>query len=171
MAEGTNKWLSKCDPQTWLLEEYKMLLAQYFHEDTQFKNIIKMFSTIHIALFAYATSNFMDSRPLTPVAISIVGILLSIAWFGSMVRVREFRDFFGDRINEVEEALHKAWKHDGFTPLDLRTSRRWKDPKEGENFIYQYFRGFKTGKMYLALPICSLAVWIVMIIWNLYWPA
>ena len=87
MTDDASKWLSKCDPQHWLLEEYKLLVAQYFHEDTQFKHIIKMFATIHIALFVFVTSDFVDGRPLTPVAISIVGVLLSIAWFGSMVRV------------------------------------------------------------------------------------
>jgi len=171
MNDNANKWLSKCDPGDWLLEEYKLLVAQYFHEDTQFKNVVKMFATIHIALFAYITSEFVDDRPLTPVAISIVGILLSIAWFGSMVRVREFRNFFEDRITEVEEALHNAWQHAGFTPLDLRTTKRWGVPKKGENFIYRYFRDFHTGKMYLVLPICSLIVWIAMIIWHLYWPS
>lgn len=171
MTDEANKWLSECDPQVWLLEEYKLLVAQYFHEDTQFKHIMKMFATIHIALFAFVTSDFIDDHPRTPFAISTVGVLLAIAWFGSMVRVREFRNFFEDRITEVEEALHNAWQHAGLTPLDLRSSKRWGIPKEGENFIYRFFRRFHTGKMYLLLPICSLAVWIGLLILNLYWPS
>jgi len=171
MTDASKNWLSKCDPAQWLLEEYKLLVAQYFHEDTQFKLIIKMFATMHIALFAFVTSEFVDDRALTSVAISIVGALLSIAWFGSMVRVREFRNFFEERIKEVETALHNAWEHAGFTPLDLRSSKSWQIPKEGENFIYRFFRGFATGKMYLVLPICTLFVWIALIIWYLYWPA
>lgn len=170
MTDDAKKWLSECNPEVWLLEEYKLLVAQYFHEDLQFKHVIKMFATIHIALFAFITSEFVDDHPFTPIAIASVGILLSIVWFGSMVRVREFRNFFEDRIKEIERALHAGWQHSGFTPLDLRTSKRWGLPREEENFVYRFFRRFETGKMYLMLPICSLAVWIILLIRHSFWP-
>jgi hypothetical protein len=161
VADG-NAWLRECNPAEWLLKEYELLTTHYYHEDSEFKKTINLFSLLQVSLLGFATSEFISKDPRIWLPVHLVGVVLAIAWFGAMVKVREFRDYFEARLEAVENALHDAWGHSGFTPLDLRTSKGWRVPRAGEFALYSYFRRAAAAKIYFALPICFGVIWLVL---------
>lgn len=157
-------WHEKCDPATWLLEEYKLLTNHYFHEDNQYWKTISIFGTFNGALLAFLGSNFVNTEALAKHFIPIVGCLFSVSWFISLVRIREWRNYMERRIKVIEEYLHGIWDENQFQPLDVRIIKDWRQ-QEGEirwfNRPYKSLGQIPASLTLLTLPASFLIVWII----------
>ena len=66
--------------EAWLLEEYKLLSAHYFHEDTQLLRVIGVYGTLNGALIAFLGSKFVEPSRAAAALVPIIGIVLCFSW-------------------------------------------------------------------------------------------
>lgn len=165
--------LGKLNPGEWLLEEYKLQSAHYFHESSELGKSIALFTSMNIGLLAFIGSNFSVQNKITQIFIPLIGILISIFWIIIHIRIRECRLYIERRILEIEEALHKHWKNLDFIPLDIRTYRSWNTYKKKHLpkkliWIHRIIRNIPSSISELILPISFGVMWTVIIFINIY---
>lgn len=166
-----SQWLDECNPSTWLLEEYKLLSAHYFHEDTAFKKTITMFASLNVGLLGFLNSSFVEVKSDSLIFIPIIGAVLCFSWITSMVRIREFRNYLEGRIQSIEETLDKHWKDNKIDLLHIRQLKSWNDNNRKisiYNFFivmpYQLFRNIPASISYFVLPVVFIVVWMSILI-------
>lgn len=162
----SNQWLDECNPSTWLLEEYKLLSAHYFHEDTAFKKTITMFASLNVGLLGFLNSNLVEIESESLIYIPIIGVVLCFSWITSMVRVREFRNYLERRIQSIEETLDKHWSDKEIDLLHIRQLKRWNTNNKQVSLFnfpitvpYQLFRNIPASISYFVLPTVFITVW------------
>jgi len=163
-------WYEKCDPADWLLEEYKLLSNHYFHEDNQYWKTISIFGTLNGALLAFLSSQFLNTQTLVKHFIPIVGVIFSISWTISLIRLREWRNYMERRIQTIEEYLHVVWGKDQFHPLDIRVLRDWNQQESKPRWFqrpYRIVRNMPASLSLLILPLSFLIIWIIIFILQL----
>jgi len=169
-ATTVTSWYEKCDPAVWLLEEYKLLSNHYFHEDNQYWKTISIFGTFNGALLAFLSSQFLNTQTLVKHFIPIVGIIFSISWFISLIRLREWRNYMEKRIQTIEEYLHEVWREDQFRPLDIRVVKSWQQQGAKTSWFqqpYRVIRNIPASLSLLILPLSFLMIWIIIFILQL----
>jgi hypothetical protein len=168
-SKGTSFSLDKCEPTAWLLEEYKLLSAHYFHEDNYFQQSVATFSTLNSGLVAFYASNLVSKGVTTQLTVPIIGIILSLVWMISILRTRERRRYAENRIVEIESALHASWKIER-TPLgllDIGTRARWDEVgKTGTwgKLRLGWIRDIQASKLALTLPPAFIVIWVVLFV-------
>ena len=153
--------------EPWLMEEYRLLSQHYFHEDGQIQKTNAIFATLDGGLLAFIGSSYSIPNLASSLVIPLMGILLSLAWFGTLVRMRECRNYAERRIATIEENLHTCWEGRNPLPLDIRTRQnwsKWRPRIRWFNLPYLLFRKVPTSLIYLLLPGAILALWILLLI-------
>ena len=157
------------DPSGWLLEEYKLLSAHYFHEDNYFLHSVATFTTLNSGLIAFYASEFVSKATAAHVALPSVGIALSIAWMISILRTRERRTYAENRITQIESTLHLSWSGRALPilPLDIGTRLKWNDI--GRSGVWGrthlgWLRNIPASKIALLLPPIFLGIWILLLV-------
>jgi hypothetical protein len=168
-SKGTSFSLEKCEPTAWLLEEYKLLSAHYFHEDNYFQQSVATFSTLNSGLVAFYASNLVSKGTVAQLTVPVIGITLSLVWMISILRTRERRRYAENRMVEIESALHASWKIEGtpIGPLDIGTRARWEEVgKTGAwgKLHLGWIRDIQASKLALALPPAFIIIWVVLFI-------
>jgi hypothetical protein len=169
-SSSTHNWLEGCEPQEWLLEEYKLLSAHYFHEDALIWRTITMFATFNGALLAFLGSTFATSRLIASWLVPIVGIALSVSWFMSLIRTRAVRGYAQRRMRMIENVVRQSWAHEGFAPLDIMSQAQWREHVQHTYphwFAWALRRGasFPASRTFLFLPMVFAVIWIIVL-----WP-
>jgi len=172
MAKSKNtNWLDDCDPSAWLLEEYKLLSAHYFHEDTAFKKTITMFASLNVGLLGFLNSNFVLEKSESLIYIPLIGVVLCFSWITSMVRIREFRNYLEGRIKSIEETLDKRWSKDDIDLLHIRQLKNWNSSNRRISIFnfpltipYQIFRNIPASISYFVLPVVFMTIWIGIVV-------
>lgn len=161
--------LQNYDPSGWLLEEYKLLSAHYFHEDNYFLQSVAIFSTLNSGLIAFYASELVLRTTAAHVALPAIGIALSTAWMVSILRTRERRLYAENRITHIESTLHLSWSGRALPilPLDLGTRVKWNDI--GRSGLWGrtrlgWLRNIPASKLALLLPPIFLGIWIVLLV-------
>jgi hypothetical protein len=96
------------ESETWQLEEYKLLSSHYFHEDNFFLKSMTIYSALNTAFIAIGSSEFfMPNTFLVKYGLPLLGIVSSIIWFASLVRVRYLRVLIENRIREIESQFEE----------------------------------------------------------------
>jgi hypothetical protein len=160
-------WLAKLKPEEWILEEYRLLSAHYFHEDGLYQGTIVIYATLNGGLLAFLGSSFVARESAALKLIPVVGIVLCTSWVATLVRIREWRNYIERRIQKIEEVIHKRWQFEELVPLDLRTVQDWNNwsPKRRWfNWPYLLFRNLPSSLMLLLLPFAFMSVWVFLLI-------
>lgn len=169
-AADDGKWLGELDQKQWLLEEYKLLSLHYFHEDDSLRKTITTYITINAALLAFLGSTFAAQNSSINIAVSIIGLVLCVVWFVTLIRIREWRFYIEERIETIEKTLHGIWTNSILMPLDIRAESKWaqiESRKRWYNVLYFLFRDIPSSLMHFVLPIAFLIVWIMVIFFKL----
>lgn len=159
----------KYKPEAWLLEEYKLLSAHYFHEDNYFQHSVATFSTLNSGLVAFYASNLVTEVRAARFMVPTIGIIISMVWEVSLLRTRERRVYAEHRIEKIESVLHDLWQVEGSTlemPLDIGTRARWKESgKEGAwgKTRLGWIRNIPASILALFLPPLFIAIWILLL--------
>lgn len=169
VAAATGKFLQEYEPTTWLLEEYKLLSAHYFHEDNYYQQSLATFSTLNGALIAFYASDLASKTSAAHFSIPTIGIVLTIAWAVSMVRIRELRRYAQDRMAKIESALHELWRSSDLPirPLDIGTRELWETVGQTGawgKFRLGWIRNVPASNVALILPLTFNVIWIVLLI-------
>jgi hypothetical protein len=158
-----------CDPSGWLLEEYKLLSAHYFHEDNYFQHSVATFSTLNSGLIAFYASDLMANTAAAHFVLPAIGVTLSIAWMISILRTRERRVYAENRIVEIESALHCSWSAIPIPilPLDIGTRSKWNDV--GRSGLWgklrlNWLRNIPASKLALLLPPTFFGIWVLLLL-------
>lgn len=157
------------EPTSWLLEEYKLLSAHYFHEDTYFQHSVTTFSTLNSGLIAFYSSDLLFKTSSSRLVLPIIGIVLCAVWAVSLLRTRERRRYAEIRIVEIEASLHGHWQEGDLSirPLDIGTRRGWDDI--GRSGMWGklrmgWIRDIPASKLALVLPPGFIAIWVLLLI-------
>ena len=160
-------WHKECDPEVWLLEEYKLLSNHYFHEDNQYWKTISIFGTLNGALLAFLSSQFLNTATRVKHFVPVAGIIFSISWFISLIRIREWRNYMERRIKTIEEYLHGVWSKDQFQPLDIRVLKDWQQDGANTRWFqrpYRLLRNIPASLSLLILPLSFFIIWIILFV-------
>jgi len=164
------RWQNEFKTENWLMEEYKILSEHYFHEDNQIQKTLTIYATLNSGLIAFISSGFAQNKLIAFKIIPFIGFILCISWIASLIRIREWRNYMEQRIQRIEEYLHKYWKNEEFIPLDLRTLKDWANSgpkKRWYNVIYRLFRNAPVSVTFLIMPLIFMATWIFLLIFSL----
>lgn len=156
--------------ESWLMEEYRLLSQHYFHEDNQLQKIIMIYGTLNSGLLAFTGSQFATHSDATTIAIPAVGMILCIAWFATLFRIREWRNYIERRIRTIEEGLHPRWEGLDLLPLDIRTMCKWSawgPQNRWFNKPYLLLRNFPSSVIYLVLPNAFFVIWAFLLVLGL----
>jgi len=167
-SRATVENLQMSEPAIWLLEEYKLLSAHYFHEDNYFQHLIATFTTLNSGLIAFYASDLILRTSVARFSIPAIGIILTLAWTVSMLRARELRLYAQNRMVEMESALHELWHglELPIRPLDIGTRVRWGEV--GRTGFWGklrlgWIRNIQASKVAFVLPSTFAIVWIVLL--------
>jgi hypothetical protein len=156
------------DPGKWLIEEYKLLSAHYFHEDNYFQQSVSVFSAINGALVAFFASNLASRATLAQLIVPLLGIVLSLVWWISLLRTRERRLYAELRIVEIEQAVARAWGDEGMIVpvLDVGSRSRWHE--RGRTGAWRrlrigWVRDIPASVIALCLPLVFVIVWMILL--------
>ena len=151
--------------ESWLLEEYKLLSAHYFHEDSQLERTTVLFTTLNGILLTFLGSSFSLNNKITTTLIPIVGIIFSIFWLLIHNRVRQCRNYNEKRILEIEKQLHRLWGDLEILPLDIRVMKNFgkKNGKPSGNIFTRAINGIPSSCLEMILPISFFFIWLVVL--------
>lgn len=135
----------------WTIEEYKLLNDHYFHEDNLYQKVTTTFATLNAALLAFVSASTSGGNTVTQAAIPIVGMVLCICWFSSLVRIREYRLMSERRIRRIEEMLATMyWDNSEMIP-DIRRMTHW--DSENPNYTWRNWWYVWPYRSFRAIPI------------------
>lgn len=162
----------KINREDWLLEEYRQLSLHYFHEDSQFKKTIVLFTTLNTAILGVYGSDLLDIEEALQNLFPIIGIVLSFTWIVSMIRIRELRNYIENRIKKIEQIIEEETKKDGRLKLDIKSYRNYGKRKKQNlfkkiiGFPYYVLSLIPASLSYLILPTSFICIWVWMLLFD-----
>jgi len=135
--------------ESWHIEEYKILSSHYFHEDNYFLRSMIIYSALNTTFIAIASSSFFKVQSfLIAYGIPILGMISSLIWAVSLIRVRYLRIQIEERIKKLEQ--------DYMERIGVYLSVRNRTNKA------KYFvQKIPVSKIMLSLPIMFFIIWVV----------
>ena len=141
---------------TLLTAEYTALSQHYFHEDNYFLRAIALFGTINAALLTlYGSELIVRLQFGIRLAFIFIGIVTTVAWAMSLIRVRYLRKKIEDRIEELEKSLNRHWiSNNNPPPFPLLQIRNRQE-------THRYWaQRVPVSKLMLIVPSAFLIIWI-----------
>lgn len=100
--------MSENDNSKWLMEEYRLLSAHYFHEDNYYLKSNTLFITLNGAMLGLISGNWVGISVTSMdalLALTIIGLISSLMWGLTLLRVHAHRCLIEIRIEEIESAF------------------------------------------------------------------
>lgn len=168
VTEPGGKASAAAEPGAWLLEEYKLLSAHYFHEDNYFLHVVTAFTTLNSGLIAFYASDLVSTATMAHYALPVIGLMLTVAWTISMLRTREMRSYAQRRMVAIESELHRRWEHLELPmrPLDIGTRAQWRELGRiglWGRLSVGWLRNIPATKLAFLLPLTFTVIWIVLL--------
>ncbi|RAS65124.1 hypothetical protein C8D87_105619 [Lentzea atacamensis] len=153
--------------ETWLLEEYKLLSAHYFHEDQVYFRMGGLLITLNSALIAFsATSSGVSRVPqVVLVLFSVFGLAVTVAWIAMLWRVRAVRQLSSCRIGEVEAALEASWSATVASPR-IRLHMRERMSAMSGRLPSRLATSVPATTLFLLVPVVAAGYWICLPFWR-----
>jgi hypothetical protein len=153
--------------ENWLLEEYKLLSAHYFHEDQLYFRMGGLLITLNSALIAFSlASTGVPRLPLVVLILfSVFGLVLTLAWMAMLWRIRAVRQVGINRIGEIETALEASWSAAVPSPrIRLRMKERMS--AASARLPSRLAAGVPATVLFLLVPVVAAAYWICLPFWR-----
>lgn len=154
--------------EIWLLEEYKLLSAHYFHEDQIYFRTGGLLITLNSALIAFsATSSGVPRLPTAAVVLfSVFGFVVTLAWVAMLWRIRAVRQVSSSRIGEIEAALEATWTATGMTSPRIRLHMRERMAALSRRTPARLASGIPATVLFLLIPVVAAVYWISLPFWR-----
>jgi hypothetical protein len=153
--------------ENWLLEEYKLLSAHYFHEDQVYFRMGGLLITLNSALIAFsATSSGVPRLPqVVLVLFSVFGLAVTLAWVAMLWRIRAVRQVSSSRIAEIEAALEATWSATVPSPR-IRLHMRERMSAMPGRLPSRLATSLPATTLFLLVPVVAAAYWICLPFWR-----
>ena len=152
----------------WLLEEYKLLSAHYFHEDQTYFRVGGMLITVNGALIAFsATSTEVPTMPLVILVLfSLFGLSMTLAWAAMLLRIRALRLAITERLEEVETALQSHWVAAALSSPRIRLHMGNRITAAPGRLPSRWARRVPASITFLLVPIAAAMYWCALPFWR-----
>ncbi|MDX8048834.1 hypothetical protein SK571_05540 [Lentzea sp. BCCO 10_0798] len=153
--------------ESWLLEEYKLLSAHYFHEDQVYFRMGGLLITLNGALIAFsATSAGVPRLPVVMVVLfAAFGFALTLGWIAMLWRIRAVRQVASNRIAEIEAALESTWTAAVPSPrIRLRLQERMAGLSR--RLPSRLVASVPATVLFLMVPVVAAAYWVCLPFWR-----
>ncbi|MEV6443148.1 hypothetical protein [Amycolatopsis sp. NPDC051716] len=153
--------------ENWLLEEYKLLSAHYFHEDQIYFRMGGLLITLNSALIAFsATSSGVARLPqVVLVLFSVFGLAVTIAWMAMLWRIRAVRQISSARIGEIEAALEATWSATVPSPR-IRLRMRERMSARAGCLPSRLATSVPATTLFLVVPVVAAGYWACLPFWR-----
>jgi hypothetical protein len=153
--------------ENWLLEEYKLLSAHYFHEDQVYFRVGGLLITLNSALIAFsAASSAVPRLPLVVLVLfSVFGLVVTLAWIAMLWRIRAIRQVSSNRIGEIEAALEASWSSTVPSPR-IRLRMRERMSAVSGFLPSRLVTSVPATTLFLLVPVVAAAYWISLPFWR-----
>jgi hypothetical protein len=153
--------------ENWLLEEYKLLSAHYFHEDQIYFHMGGLLITLNGALIAFSAASGGVTRlpPVMLVLFSVFGLVVTLAWMVMLWRIRAVRQVSASRIGEIEAALELGWSATVPSPR-IRLRMRERMSAVSGRLPSRLATGVPATALFLLVPVVAAAYWICLPFWR-----
>jgi len=153
--------------ENWLLEEYKLLSAHYFHEDQVYFRMGGLLITLNGALIAFsaASSGMPRLPPVMLVLFSVFGLVVTLAWMAMLWRIRAVRQVSTNRIGEIEAALEASWSATVPSPR-IRLRMRERMSAVSGRLPSRLATSVPATTLFLLVPVVAAAYWICLPFWR-----
>jgi hypothetical protein len=144
---------------TLIAAEYRAYSDHYFHEDNYFLRTVGLFATLNVALLTVFGSNLIQNSEIAiHSAILLVGMISTIAWAMSLVRVHYVRKVAENRLAELEVAINEFWKlTDNSPPFPLLKVRN-------RQLAGNLFQSIPVARIMLLFPFSFGIIWCGLVI-------
>ncbi len=153
--------------ETWLLEEYKLLSAHYFHEDQVYFRMGGLLITLNSALIAFsAASSSVPRLPLVMIVLfAAFGLAVTLGWMAMLWRIRAIRQLSTNRIAEIEAALESEWSAEVPSPR-IRLRLRERTAALPGRLPSRLATRIPATVLFLMVPVVAAAYWICLPFWR-----
>lgn len=153
--------------ESWLLEEYKLLSAHYFHEDQIYFRMGGLLITLNSALIAFsATSAQVPKLPTVMLVLfAVFGLVVTLAWIAMLVRIRAVRQVSTRRIAEVEAVLAEHWTSTAPSPR-IRLGMRERLSAGSGRLPTRLVTSVPATVLFLLVPVVAAVYWICLPFWR-----
>jgi hypothetical protein len=154
--------------EIWLLEEYKLLSAHYFHEDQIYFRTGGLLITLNSALIAFsAASSSVHGLPSAALVLfAVFGFVVTLAWVAMLWRIRSVRQVSSNRIGEIEAALEATWTATGVASPRIRLHMRERMAVLSGRAPARLATGVPATVLFLLIPVVAAAYWISLPFWR-----
>lgn len=163
------RWSKDESRSEWLREEYRLLSEHYFHEDNYIHKVISFYAGLSGGLLAFMGSTFAGSDATVNQMIAAIGVIISVSWLLTVIRIRETRQYISSRIARIEKELHSGWPSDDFVPLDIKTQTKWRDLDDRRRWFnapYFWARELPSSFVLMFLPVAFMAGWVALLAFD-----
>ncbi|WP_284740193.1 hypothetical protein [Amycolatopsis sp. RTGN1] len=153
--------------EAWLLEEYKLLSAHYFHEDQIYFRTGGLLITLNSALIAVSAASGEVSRlpPAVLVLFAFFGFVVTLGWMAMLWRIRAVRQISSKRIEEIEAGLEASWSAAIASPR-IRLRMRERLVAEAGRLPSKRVTGVPATVLFLLVPVVAAAYWVCLPFWR-----
>jgi hypothetical protein len=153
--------------EDWLLEEYKLLSAHYFHEDQVYFHMGGLLITLNSALIAFSVASGGVARlpSVMLVLFSVFGLVMTLTWMVMLWRIRAVRQVSISRIDEIEAALEVDWSATVPSPR-IRLHMRERMSAAARRLPSRLMAGVPVTVLFLLVPVVAAAYWICLPFWR-----
>lgn len=141
-----------------LLDEYRLILEHYYNDDRAYWTAITCFFAISGVLLSVFASTFFAEVRTYRVVFSIFGIILSMAGFFILVRIRAHRQSAIERAYEIESKIRET------TPGFVGVFHAADQYGYSKHRIYRRIQRIPAFNLLLGIPLVLILIWTFLLI-------